>query len=98
MPQNFELLVYAYILGNAVGKRIGIIKFHESGYYLADFDLPKECSDEEVKATVAELNTRMGIPPDVAESAYLGSMFGWHTPAAARAVQFYALEAAKVTP
>ncbi len=88
----FELLVYAYIRGNAVGQRIGIVKFHESGYYSCDFDTSAEATPEEIKALVAELNERMGIPADVAESAFYGSMFGWHVPAAAKAVAFYAQE------
>ncbi len=91
---KLELLVYAYIRGNAVGKRIGIVMFHESGYYGCDFDAPAEATPEEIKALVDDLNNRMGIPADVAESAFMGSMFGWHVPAAARAVAFYAQERA----
>jgi len=84
-----ELLVAVQLLGNKPGERIGIVKFHETGYYPATIDR-KEWSAAQVKAAIAEFNLEQGIPQDVAESALYGSMFGWHVPAAARAILFAA--------
>lgn len=84
-----DVLAYVVILGNAKGKRIGIVKFGESGYYPTDYD----SSDliEDCRIHVRYLNERLGVPEDVAESMLMGSMFGWNCPAAERA-RLYAEE------
>lgn len=33
-----ELLCYVFVNGNKAGERVGIVKFGEGGYYLAEVD------------------------------------------------------------
>ncbi len=90
-------LAYVTIKANKPGERIGIVKLNETGYYPANgYDYAPDTLDQ-VEAFVKELNGKMGVPEDVAESARMGSMFGWHTPAAARAVRFFAEENARLS-
>lgn len=81
-------LVAVHILGAAPGKRIGMVKFYESGYYPTFLDR-EEWTPEQVKERVKRWNDTHGIPEDVAESAMDGSMFGWHVPAAEKAIEFF---------
>lgn len=81
-------LAYVTVRANKPGERIGIVKLNEKGYYLAKgYDYAPH-TIEEVQTFVSELNQKMGVPDDVAESASFGSMFGWDCPGAARAVAF----------
>lgn len=82
-----DLLCYTRILGNAPGKRIGIVKWGETGYYSVDFD-HSNLSDTEVDDLVNDLNDRMGIPREVARSASSASIFGWNVPIADVARRF----------
>jgi hypothetical protein len=81
-----ENLAYIFVSGNEPGKRIGIVKWFETGYYATDFDHHQ--SEEAAREHVRILNYRLGIPEDVAKAALYGSMFGWHVPAAQPAVRF----------
>lgn len=82
-------LAYVAINGNKPGERIGLVKFGQSGYYLAKgYDYAPH-SIEEVREVVSKLNERLGVPADVAEAALFGSMFGWACPAAYPAVSFF---------
>jgi hypothetical protein len=83
-------LAYTVVTGAKPGKRIGIVKVGETGYYLADgYDYPPN-TIAEVEKFVQELNAKLGVPRDVAESASYGSMFGWECPAAKLALNFFA--------
>jgi len=91
---------YVHVLGNKPGERINLVKYKEPGYYLCKpgkFDNPSMTADE-VNQTVAVLNRGLGMDPDVPmfgeiiESMYLGSMFGWDKPCAARAVHYFEVE------
>jgi hypothetical protein len=82
-------IAYVTIKGNKPGERIGVVRQGEEGYYLAKgYDVPTH-TIEEVKAFVLTLNEGIGIPEDVAQSAYESSMFGWQVPAAERANHFW---------
>jgi hypothetical protein len=78
---------YVVIPGAAKGKRIGIVNYGESGYYLTDYDhheTEAECQEH------CDLNNKpLGISPKVAESMLEGSMFGWDCPAAQVAVDHF---------
>jgi hypothetical protein len=82
------LAVAVRIPGKKAGERIGLVKFYETGYYPCFLDLP-DWTVEQVDECVHEFNESRGIPDDVAESAMGGSMFGWHVPAAQRAIEFF---------
>jgi hypothetical protein len=88
MPKNFYSAVYVYVPGNAPGKRVGLAKFNESGYYQSDFDNPT-ATDEQAEELVNYLNNRLGVSPEIAEAALAGSMFGWKVPAAQAAVEYF---------
>jgi hypothetical protein len=82
-------IAYVTIEVSKPGERIGIVKQGEMGYTIAKgYDDPKESLDQ-ARAFVAALNLQLKIPADVAQSAKDGSMFGWHVPAAQKAVQFF---------
>jgi len=82
-------ICYAAILGNRPGERIGIVKTGERGYYPAKgYDYAPH-TIEEVKVKVSDLNKTLEVPDDVAESAAVGSMFGWDCPGAQKAVEFF---------
>jgi hypothetical protein len=74
-------LCYVLIRGAKPGKRIGIIKRGESGYYLTDFD-SAEASDDVARDCVKHFNKKLGVSPAHAEAMEIGSMFGWHVPGA----------------
>lgn len=79
---------WTIVPGAMPGKRIGIVKLNESGYYLTDYDRPS-MTLEDAQATVDYMNQKLGIPKEIVDSAQDGSMFGWHVPAAQPAVQFF---------
>lgn len=78
-----DAMAYVFITAREKGKRIGLVKFGESGYYQTDYD--NVDSAAECRAMVEALNERLGVPADVAESLFVGSMFGWNCPGAERA-------------
>lgn len=80
---------YVCVPGNRPGERIGIVKLNESGYYaVPGYDDPRETLLD-TKALVAALNKGLEVPEDVCESMFIGSMFGWSCPGAARAVGYW---------
>jgi len=84
LKERFERLpefCYSVIAGNAPGKRIGIIKRGEAGYYLTDFDSPTAPKDL-IEQVVAEQNRKMGVKPSQVEAMEIGSCFGWDVPGA----------------
>lgn len=85
---NMEMICAVELKGNMPGKRIGFVKFYEMGYYAGTMDR-QEWKPEQVKAAILEYNAEQGIPADVAESAALASMFGWHAKCANRAIEFF---------
>lgn len=74
-------LCYVMVPGAAPGKRIGIIKRGERGYYAADAD-SVTASAEIVREVVDDLNARLGVDKIEARAMLCGSMFGWDVPAA----------------
>jgi hypothetical protein len=78
---NLPNLCYVVVRGAEPGKRIGVIKRGEKGYYLTDYDT-KTASTEIVAQFVAEQNKKLGVEPDVAMTMEIGSMFGWDCPGA----------------
>lgn len=83
-----DIICAVEVKGNMPGKRIGFVKFYEMGYYAGTMDR-EEWKPEQVKQAIMEYNAEQGIPAEVAESAALASMFGWHAPCADRAIRFY---------
>lgn len=81
-----DVIVATQLLGNKPGKRIGLVKFYESGYYPSALDKP-EYTDAQVKQVIAKFNDF--LPENVARSAADASMFGWHTPAAQPAIEYF---------
>lgn len=88
--ENFNL-AYITLLGNKPGTRIGLVKYNEAGgYYPCEgYDYAGDSLDE-VKARVAELNKRLEIPEEVADSMTYASLFGWNAPCAAPAHAYFA--------
>lgn len=82
---------YTVILGNRPGERIGLVKLDETGYFPArGYDCATD-TIEEAKERVKELNDRIGDPSDVADSASIGSLFGWNVPGAQAARNFFTI-------
>ncbi len=81
---------YACVPSNRPGSRIVLITFRESGYHSTTLDRGP-LTEEEAQDLVAHLNNKLGVPPDVAESALRASMFGWHVPAATTAITHFSL-------
>jgi len=81
MSKNIPELCYVFIHSANPGKRIGIIKRGESGYYPTDFDSPT-ASAAIAEQVVNRLNERLGVSPAHAEAMQVGSMFGWNVPGA----------------
>ena len=79
---------YTVIRGASPGKRIGVVKYNEKGYYLTDFD-ETISNIEQVEAKVQWLNERLEIPADVVESMQFASCFGWDAPVAERAHAYF---------
>lgn len=76
------------IPGKSPGKRIGSVVWYESGYYPQYFDRV-EWTVEQAQAFCDDFNSRHGISSEIAESAMCASMFGWHVPAADKAIEFF---------
>lgn len=74
-------LCYVIVPGAPAGKRIGIVKRGERGYYDADAD-SATASIEIVREVVTDLNKRLGVDAIEARAMLCGSMFGWDVPAA----------------
>lgn len=83
-----DVICYVVIPGNDPGKRMGLVKWYEMGYYPSDYDLVSN-TDKQAHEHVNLLNQRLGISEEVAESAMAASMFGWHIPAAKKAIEFF---------
>ncbi len=81
---------YVVIPGAAQGKRIGIVRLNESGYYLTDYDYYD--TEEQCKEHVELLNKSLGVSPKVAQSMLEGSMFGWDCPCAQPAIDHFNAE------
>lgn len=79
---------YTVIHGARPGKRIGVVKYRESGYYLTDFDNPTDTL-EQVREFVRNMNERLGLPADVADSMSYASCFGWDVPIANKAHEYF---------
>lgn len=63
--------------------KIGIVKKGETGYYKTDIIESNNIkSHDEAKAFVDELNKNLGVTKAQAQAMKVGSMFGFHTPAA----------------
>lgn len=74
-------LCYVFIPGNSPGKRIGIVKRDESGYHPTDYDTttaPAELAREHVRYC----NDKLEVDEPTEKAMYIGSLFGWHVPAA----------------
>lgn len=69
-------LCYTRLLAGAPGRRIGIIKKGESGYYGCDYDNPS-LTNEQVEELVNHLNERLGVTTAQRDAMEIGSMFGW---------------------
>lgn len=77
-----DLPEYCYVVTAAhPGRRIGMVRLNESGYYPTSLDDPYD-TEEQVQARVTALNERSGVTPGQAERMQTGSMFGWDTPGA----------------
>lgn len=81
MNKDIPELCYVFIHSAKPGKRIGIIKRGESGYYPTDFDSPTTPTELAIMA-VEHFNKKLGVSPAHAEAMHVGSMFGWHVPGA----------------
>lgn len=80
--------VLVHVPGKPAGKRIGVVKFYEMGYYSTSADNENWTSND-VDDYIKERNSLNGLSEEVAESALGGSMFGWHVPAAKEAIEWY---------
>jgi hypothetical protein len=82
---EFETLLpkhsYVFIDGAEPGKRIGLVKRGERGYYLTDCDNPRY-DDAFVMDIVTKLNERADVSPDQANAMHIGSLCGWNVPGA----------------
>lgn len=70
------------------GQRIGRVELGETGYYPTDLD--RFATEAECDQHRTALNTLLGIPPEIADSMEIGSMFGWRCQAAQPAILFFA--------
>jgi hypothetical protein len=75
--QSLPELCYVVVPGAEPGRRMGLVKRGESGYYHCDYD-QEHYSDEQVDEYVKLLNERLEVTPLLAECMLNGSMFGWH--------------------
>jgi len=76
------------IPGKPAGKRIGVVKFYEAGYYSTTAD-NEIWTTKEADQFIEARNALNGISASVAESAMDASMFGWHVPAADEAIAWF---------
>lgn len=79
---------YGHVRGQRPGKRIGIIKYLDSGYYPCGMDISSTDS-EEVDAYIDEINLVLDVTPEVRAAMEAGSMFGWRVPAAIPALKHF---------
>jgi hypothetical protein len=82
MKEKLPELCFVFINGKGPGKRIGIVKRGETGYYQTDYDNCVTASNEIAKQAVDELNARLKVTKAQALAMEAGSMFGWHVPGA----------------
>jgi hypothetical protein len=82
-------IAYVFIPEQVPGKRIGCVRFLEEGYYTT-FVNDEHMTRDQAEAFVTNVNERLGIPSDVVEAMHCGSMFGWQSPAARKALEFFA--------
>jgi hypothetical protein len=82
-------IAYVFIPEQVPGKRVGCVRFLENGYY-STFVNDERMTRDQAESFVTKVNERLGIPPDVVEAMHCGSMFGWQTPAARGALEFFA--------
>lgn len=81
MDTSLPELCYIHIRGNEFGKRIGIVKRGELGYYVTNYDNVK-VSNKKIDEIVDFFNIRMGVTKEQAACMEIGSMFGWDVLAA----------------
>ncbi len=89
----FNTICYVQVLTGAPAQRMGLVHWHETGYYPCTYDTAGR-TDAEIGAQVHELNQGLGVPDEVADSALMASMFGWDCPAAKKAIEFNQRQAA----
>jgi hypothetical protein len=84
---------YIHVRGQEPGKRIGIVKYLDTGYYPTNSDPavyePSLKSEQCVEDAIEALNTRLGVSHDVRMAREAGSMFGWRVPAAVDALKHF---------
>jgi hypothetical protein len=74
---------YTVVPGNERGKRIGIVRVGESGYYARTEPAPLwDRPLEEVEKFVDSLNAEDGVTVAQRKAMEHGSMFGWETASA----------------
>jgi hypothetical protein len=73
---------YIVVPGAEPGKRIGIVKQGEVGYYLTDYDNVPSMSLVEITGMVEQFNLKLGVDAKTADAMLIGSMFGWDVPGA----------------
>jgi len=78
---------FVAIPGNAKGKRIGIVVYRETGYYVTNYD--NHDTIEQCQEHVRLINESRGVSAEIEESAFAGSMFGWDVPGARAAVNYF---------
>lgn len=88
-----DIIAAVYIPGSKAGERIGLVRFYEAGYYRTTYD-DSTWTVEEAQAFVRDFNARRDIPVEVERSAADASMFGWHTPAAKAAIDYFKQQSA----
>jgi hypothetical protein len=64
------------VFASKPGKRIGMIKRGEAGYYPTNYDSAK-ASTKIAEQAVRELNARLHVTEAQALAMEMGSMFGW---------------------
>jgi hypothetical protein len=80
-PVLGEKEVLVVVPGARPGKRIGLVRYNDSGYYETAYDHPSY-SEEQAAQEVRRVNAELGLPEKVIDSMESASMFGWHTKAA----------------
>lgn len=84
MPSQLEINLskvpeLCYCLHPHDKKEIIIVKRGEKGYYKTKLYGP---TAEATKATMDELNEKLGVTPQQRRAMYAGSLFGWEVPGA----------------
>jgi hypothetical protein len=75
------------IPGAEKGKRIGLVNYGETGYYLLNYD--NYDTEQQCHEHVRLINESVGISAEVSQSALFASMWGWYCPAAKPATDFF---------